>query len=93
MPKTIDENFKKEVVLAYIQSDKSQQVIAKEYNVSESALGRWVKMYSEECQYTTKNNELTSIQEIKRLNKELKEKEKEIAFLKKAAAFFAKEVD
>ena len=31
--------------------------------------------------------------EIRKLNQQLKEKDKEIEFLKKAAAFFAKEID
>jgi hypothetical protein len=34
-----------------------------------------------------------SAREIRKLNQELREKEKEITFLKKAAAFFTKEID
>ena len=37
--------------------------------------------------------ESNEAKEIKRLNQLLNEKDKEIAFLKKAAAFFAKEID
>ena len=54
------------------------------------------KKYGEECQYkntTQKTNESDSASEIRRLNQMLKEKDKEIEFLKKAAAFFAKEID
>ena len=56
----------------------------------------WAKKYDEECHYkntTNKTNESDSAREILRLNQMLKEKEKEIEFLKKAAAFFSKEID
>ena len=36
---------------------------------------------------------LDQLKENRRLRRELEEKKKEIAFLKKAAAFFAKEID
>jgi transposase len=50
--------------------------------------------YKEECLYTTKTTpESNEAKEIRRLNQLLNEKDKEIAFLKKAAAFFAKEID
>ena len=48
----------------------------------------------EECLYTTNTTpESNEAKEIRRLNQLLNEKDKEIAFLKKAAAFFAKEID
>ena len=41
----------------------------------------------------TSQEEFESAKEIRRLNQLLHEKDKEIDFLKKAAAFFAKEID
>ena len=85
-----------EVVKAYMAGDKSTAQLAAEYNVAKSTITEWDKKYDEECQYkntTTKTNESDSAREICRLNQMLKEKEKEIEFLKKAAAFFAKETD
>lgn len=38
-------------------------------------------------------NELELMKEVQRLGKELEEAKKETLFLKKAAAFFAKEID
>ena len=92
-----NEDFKKEVVDAYIKSAKSYAEIAAEFNISKTSVRDWTKKYNEECQYTTnnKNNNKSNIDyvnEIKALNRQLKEK-KEIDFLKKAAAFFAKEPD
>ena len=53
-----------------------------------------VNQYKEECRYTTNTTpESNEAKEIRRLNQLLNEKDKEIAFLKKAAAFFAKEID
>ena len=93
MGKHYPKKYKKEVVEVYLRGGSSVKQTAMDYNVAESTLREWVKKYSEECQNTTKDGECNMIEEIKRLNKELKEKEKEIYFLKKATAFFAKEID
>lgn len=88
------EDFKKEVVKAYIAGDKSIPQIAVEFNVAKSSVSKWVNEYKEECLYTTSTTaESNEAKEIRRLNQLLNEKDKEIAFLKKAAAFFAKEID
>ncbi|SFG66298.1 Helix-turn-helix domain-containing protein [Lachnospiraceae bacterium C7] len=46
-----NEDFKKEVVDAYIKSAKSYAEIAAEFNVSKTSVRDWTKKYSEECQY------------------------------------------
>ena len=89
-------DFKLEVVKAYMAGDKSTIELAAEYNVAKSTILDWAKKYGEECQYTnttSKYPESDSTKEIRRLNQMLKEKDKEIEFLKKASAFFAKEID
>jgi len=88
-----NDEFKKQVVQEYMKGSKSTIQIAAEYNIAKSTVSQWAKKYSEECQYTTKSNEIESAKEIRKLNQQIKEQEKEIAFLKKAAAFFAKEID
>ena len=93
MGKHYPNKYKKEVVEAYLRGGTSLRQISLEYNVAESTLRGWVKKCSEECQKSQENKEYNAIEEIKRLNKKLKEQEKEIYFLKKAAAFFAKEID
>lgn len=88
------EDFKKEVVKAYMAGDKSIPQIAVEFNVAKSSVSKWVNEYKEDCLYTTSTTaESNEAKEIRRLNQLLNEKDKEIAFLKKAAAFFAKEID
>ena len=89
-----NEDFKKEVVKAYMAGDKSISQLAVEFNVAKSSVSKWANEYKEECLYTTSTTtESNEAKEIRRLNQILNEKDKEIAFLKKAAAFFAKEID
>ena len=89
-----NEDFKKEVVKAYMAGNKSIPQIAIDYNIAKSSVSKWVNEYKEECLYTTSTtSESNEAKEIRRLNQLLNEKDKEIAFLKKAAAFFAKEID
>lgn len=91
-----NEDFKLEVVKAYMAGDISTAELSAEYNVAKSTILDWAKKYSDECHYkntTSKNSEADAAKEIRRLNQQLKEKDKEIEFLKKAAAFFAKEID
>lgn len=88
------EDLKKEVVKAYMAGDKSTILIAADYNIAKSTVSQCVNQYKEECLYTTSTSpESNEAKEIRRLNQLLNEKDKEIAFLKKAAAFFAKEID
>ena len=89
-----NEDFKKEVVRTYMAGNKSTVQIAADYNIAKRTVSQWVNQYKEECLYTTSTtSESNEAKEIRRLNQILNEKDKEIAFLKKAAAFFAKEID
>jgi transposase-like protein len=62
------EDFKKEVVKAYIAGDKSIPQIAVEFNVAKSSVSKWVNEYKEECLYTTSTTaESNEAKEIRRL--------------------------
>ena len=81
-----NEDFKMEVVRAYMAGEKSTADIAAEYNISKTTVREWSKKYGKECQYkntTNEKSESDTAQEIRRLNQLLKEKDKEIEFLKK----------
>ena len=68
--------------------------LAVEFNVAKISVSKWANEYREECLYTTDTtSESNDAKEIRRLNQLLNEKDKEISFLKKTAAFFAKEID
>lgn len=73
---------------------KSLNDLYSTYGVAKSTISGWVKKYSEECHFTKPQNKTNvSLEEVRALNKKIKELEKENNFLKKAAAFFAKEID
>ncbi|MBU5471004.1 transposase [Falcatimonas sp. MSJ-15] len=75
------EDFKKEVVKAYMAGDKSIQQLASDFNIAKSSVSKWVSKYKEECLYTTNTTvETNQAKEIRRLNQLLNEKDKEIAF-------------
>lgn len=66
------------------------------YNIAKSTTREWLKKYGQECQdkhSTQKNSESNFSSKIHQLNQMLREKDKEIDLLKKAAAFFAKKID
>lgn len=45
------DDFKKEVVKAYMAGDKSTVQIAADYNIAKSTISQWVNQYKEECLY------------------------------------------
>lgn len=95
MTKKYSEEFKKQMVQEYLKGT-SYPKFSKEYQVAKSTLVGWVKKYSEECQSTkpqTSPSFSENAKEIHELHKRIQELEKENLFLKKAAAFFAKEID
>ena len=54
----------------------------------------WVRSYTEECQNNdAEKSQLEVMEELRRIRREKAELEKKNSFLKKAAAFFAKEID
>lgn len=91
-----NDNFKREVVKAYMAGNKLTVELSAEYNVAKSTILEWTKKHGEECQYkntTKKNSESNFAWKMRKLKQMLKEKDKEIEFFKKAVAFFAKEID
>ena len=67
------EDFKKEVVKAYMAGDKSIPQIAVEFNVAKSSVSKWVNEYKEECLYATSTTaESNEAKEISFLMKKIK---------------------
>ena len=97
MPHMYEPEFKKKIVRLHLEEGRTYKSITQEYGVSKSAISKWVEEFSNECQKKTSSdpmltNDADLMKENLRLRKELEEKNKEILFLKKAAAFFAKEI-
>ena len=88
-----EEEVKHKIVKLHLEG-RTLKSLAEEYRVSKASISNWVKQYRSECQTNQELQEESDyLIENKRLKKELEEIRKENAFLKKAAAFFAKEID
>ena len=98
MPRTYEPEFQKKIVKLHLEEGRTLKSITEEYGISKSAISRWCLEFREECQQKTKAdptavNEADLMKENLRLRRELEEARKENLFLKKAAAFFAREID
>ena len=86
--------FKKKIVRLHLEEGRTIRSLAKEYNVSHASISNWVNQFRNECQTNEEaKEEYDYMKENLALRKQLAELEKENDFLKKAAAFFAKEID
>lgn len=89
--KRYEPEFKKKMVWLVLEEGRTIASVNKEYGLGEGTVRSWIRQFEEECE---KNPETKDIyEENRRLRKKLEEAEKEVRFLKKAAAFFAKEID
>ena len=98
MSRRYDDEFKKKIVRIRMEEGRTYASITAEYGVSKSVISHWYSEFSKECQEKAQTNPGTTneaelMKENLRLRKELEEMRKENSFLKKAAAFFAKEID
>nr|WP_097028640.1 transposase [Clostridium peptidivorans] len=91
--KKYDKVFKQKIARLYLEENRTLASLAKEYSIAKSTINGWVKSFSEECIESEDKISPNVYEEIKLLKKRAAELEKENAFLKKAAAFFAKEID
>lgn len=79
LPKKYDETFKKNIVTLH-QNGKTQTQLAKEYGISITAIGRWVKQYSE---IKIDDDTVMTAKQIKELQKRNAILEEENLILKK----------
>lgn len=94
MSQYYEPEFKKNIVRLHIEEGKSLKSLAEEYGVSKASISIWTKQFREECQTNEEaQTDYNYMKENFQLKKQLAELQKENDFLKKAAAFFAKEID
>ena len=89
MPQSYTPEFKKKIVRLHLEEGRTYKSITAEYGVSKASISKWCSEFSN----PNTLNEAELMKEILRLRRELEESRKENLFLKKAAAFFAKEID
>ena len=78
-----DEDFKKTIVALY-QNRKTQSQLSKEYGVSLSGIGKWIRLYSE---VKTVDGDIMTAKQIKDLQRRNAQLEEENLILKKAIIF------
>ena len=94
MPQSYTPEFKKKIVRLHEEEGRTYKSITAEYSVSKASISKWCSELREECQSSPKvKQEYDIMKENLHLRRELEEMRKENSFLKKAAAFFAKEID
>lgn len=87
MPKkrrTFSTEFKKQVVALY-ESGKNRQSIINEYELTPSALDRWISQFQQTGSFQAKDNRTPEEQELIELRKRNKQLEMEVDILKQAA--------
>ena len=94
MSKYFEPEFKKKIVRLHLGDRRTIRSLAAEYSISKASISNRISGFRKECQ----NNEEAKanydyMKENLNLKKQLAELQKENDFLKKAAAFFAKEID
>ena len=94
MNQNYEPEFKKKIVRLHLEEGRSLKGLAAEYGVSKASISIWTKQFREECQTSEEAKaDYDYMKENLQLKRQLAELQKENEFLKKAAAFFAKEID
>ena len=89
-----EREFKQKIVRLHLEEGRTLNSLSDEYGVSKASISIWVKSYREECQKNQETKEdYDYMLENRKLRKQLEEMQKENQFLKKTAAFYAKEID
>lgn len=89
--KTYSPEFREEAAKLVVENSRAIADVARELGVSETTMGYWVRAYRDahaEDEPELNVSERARLRELERKNREL---EMENTFLKKAAAYFAKE--
>jgi transposase len=91
MPKAFPAEFRRDVVAVARKGEAPLSQIAKDFGISESCLHRWLKIadVDEGIRPGVTSTESAQLRELKKRNR-LLEQENEI--LRRAAAYFAKEI-
>ena len=94
MSKYFEPEFKKKIVRLHLEDGRTIRSLATEYSISKASISNQVSQFRKECQNSEEAKaDYDYMKETLKLKKQLAELQKENDFLKKAAAFFAKEID
>lgn len=88
----VDPELKNKLIKLHLQDGRTYKSLSDEFGYSRDVISRIVKQYQKQAAEDEETaKQLADMQELRRLQIENAELKKENDFLKKAAAFFAKE--
>ena len=88
----LDLELKDKIIKLRIQDGRTLTSLEDEFGIPHATISSWVKKYRlQAAQNEAQAKQLADMEELRRLQIENEELKKENDFLKKAAAFFAKE--
>ena len=89
-----DSGLREKVIRLHLEEGRSLRSLTEEFNLGSGTAKYWVDKYRKDCSNSEEGiKQLEDHSSQKELLKRIEELEKENRFLKKAAAFFAKEID
>ncbi len=92
--KRLSPEDKQEVLRKHFEEGRTVKSLCDEYFIAHSTIEKWITDYRKECQKKPELKVQSDMyEENRKLRQELEELKKENEFLKKAAAFFAREID
>ena len=89
--KTYTPEFKEQAVKRVVDNSLPIAQVARELGINDTTLGFWVKDYRKKIAVQPLPADMPDQERIRELERRNRELEMEIAFLKKAAAYFARE--
>jgi transposase len=90
--KRFDSAFKKDIVKLYINGERTCPSLAEELGLHENTIYKWIQQYKEDPEqaFPGSGNLKPDADQLQKAQRKIKELENEIAILKQAAVYFAK---
>jgi transposase len=90
-PKRYSPEFKEQAARKVIDNSLPIAQVARELGVNDTTLGFWVKAYRKRIAGDPLPPGMPETEQVRELQRRVRDLEMELAFLRKAAAYFAKE--
>jgi transposase-like protein len=89
--KSYNPEFKEQAARKVVEGSLPIAQVARELGVNDTTLGFWVKAYRRKVSGEPLPESMPETEKVQELQRRVRELEMELAFLKKAAAYFARE--
>lgn len=83
--------FKEQAARRVVDNSLPIAQVARELGINDTTLGFWVKAYRKQCAGQPLPADMPDCERVRELERRNRELEMEVAFLRKAAVYFAKE--